>query len=186
MKSINNIVWSLTSPIIRRLITTQRTENYSKPLQLSPLFKKKKKGIPLKEKGSEESNDIFGAQSLRRSVLRRFRGPIRSRYHRSDDYANINDFWEQPDGFERSMQTRRNNCNRIFGGRRRAPKVYRIGGRWLLTTGQSSGDALADEHKFRPPNWPLRFSMRLKLPGNRILAAKPTPENAWNARRRGH
>lgn len=41
MKSINNIVWSLTSPIIRRLITTQRTENYSKPLQLSPLFKKK-------------------------------------------------------------------------------------------------------------------------------------------------
>lgn len=34
----------------------------------------------------------------------------------------------------------------------RPPKVYRIGGRWLLTTGQSSGDTLADEHKFRPPN----------------------------------
>lgn len=78
---------------------------------------------------------VFGAQSLHRSDLRHFRGPIRSRYHRSGDYANINDFWEQPDGFERSMQTRRNNCNRIFAGWRRPWRciVSADGGYWRPT-----------------------------------------------------
>lgn len=72
------------------------------------------------------------------------------------------------------MQTRRNNCNRIFGG---GPEG--VSYRWLLTTGQSSGDTLADEHKFRlpPPSLELTvafFSMRLKLPGNLVFSrAKP-------------
>ena len=73
---------------------------YSKNLCSFSRERERERERGLEEERSEESNDIFGAQSLHRSgVLRRFRGPIRSRYHRSDDYANINDFWEQADGF---------------------------------------------------------------------------------------